>query len=825
MNFLSQIIDYQDFAIYVSLMIIIFGLYCFYGLFINLLSINSQIAKMIKLIKTTTDEIEFKEKYEQINELFLKTTILSHLWYEFSEGLLITNKKIKHTNRTTNYFNTNTLLYGHINFLFYKSIPNILTGFGILGTFVGLILCIAQIEINSIEILLNGASIAFSTSIAGLFISIIFIICEKILFFKFDTKIQTLVECLDARLEWISPVKMAYESFYQNERQSIILEKLSDKLGLGVVDVMENTDNKQLQFLEKINNNIICEFQKFEHSLQNQKDIVDNNNKIMTNMIIDVNNIIMECFQNQKDIIENNGKIIIKDVNNKQLQSLKKINNNITEYFQKFEHGFQNQKDIIENNSKTIIRDVNNKQLESLKKINNNITEKFNQFEHDLQNFQKDIIGNNSKTLVNALDIIIHNFNIQMKKQFKNNFKRLNETIDTTTIINKKSLDPILDTITDIENNLSVIPAHLSKLSINVKDIETYLINMKENNVEPKDFLYPIKNLGNEAKTVLPLISQHIDFMTENIGQNNQTMSDTVSEVIGKISKLTGQHTKQINKTTEQVSSNLETFSTETLSKLSDKLNSILDNIEQGTTTAEDAIKSITTQILNLIDEHSKRVDKTTIQIETNLEKFLTDLSNELNSILKYINQASQTLTDTVEGVTTLDLSNELNSILKYIDQSSQIVTTIVEGITTQLLKLTDEHSKQVDRTTEQIETNLEKLLTKTLLNLNNELNSILKYINQGSQAITDTVEGVTKKILNLTDEHSKQANRTTEQIETSLENVLNKTLKILNGDLVTLSEKFVADYLPLTEKLQKVVSIAERSEEKLDYYLSLEEI
>ena len=39
----------------------------------------------------------------------------------------------------------------------------------------------------------------------------------------------------------------------------------------------------------------------------------------------------------------------------------------------------------------------------------------------------------------------------------------------------------------------------------------------------------------------------------------------------------------------------------------------------------------------------------------------------------------------------------------------------------------------------------------------------------------------------------------------------LTKALEVLGRQLATLSEKFVSDYKPLTEKLSKIVRIAER--------------
>jgi hypothetical protein len=47
--------------------------------------------------------------------------------------------------------------------------------------------------------------------------------------------------------------------------------------------------------------------------------------------------------------------------------------------------------------------------------------------------------------------------------------------------------------------------------------------------------------------------------------------------------------------------------------------------------------------------------------------------------------------------------------------------------------------------------------------------------------------------------------------LDAALSEELKKSLEALGGQLAALSEKFVSDYMPLTERLREVVRIAER--------------
>jgi hypothetical protein len=89
------------------------------------------------------------------------------------------------------YFNQ-TLVQKQINVEFWKSIPGMFVGLGILGTFVGLTLGISDFNfsssdkiLDSIETLIGGIKTAFLTSLHGISLSILFGYSEKVLFNTF----------------------------------------------------------------------------------------------------------------------------------------------------------------------------------------------------------------------------------------------------------------------------------------------------------------------------------------------------------------------------------------------------------------------------------------------------------------------------------------------------------------------------------------------------------------------------------------------------------------------------------------------------------------
>ena len=77
--------------------------------------------------------------------------------------------------------------------------------------------------------------------------------------------------------------------------------------------------------------------------------------------------------------------------------------------------------------------------------------------------------------------------------------------------------------------------------------------------------------------------------------------------------------------------------------------------------------------------------------------------------------------------------------------------------------------------------------------------------------SLSDETKAIVAMIKDTNAEHSKYIAKSTEQIESHMENILNDSLAQFAGMLVALSKKFADDYEPLTEKLKQVVSIADK--------------
>ena len=134
-------------------------------------------------------------------------------------------------------------------------IPGTLTGIGLLGTFLGLIIGISNIgfssvdaALSSVETLLGGIELAFYSSVAGVIFSILFNLINKLLWNATVREMNLFL--LDFHMHIIPASQEQVQSF-QARSVKAILEKL-DRIPKGIVEAAENADDNQQAVIQKI---------------------------------------------------------------------------------------------------------------------------------------------------------------------------------------------------------------------------------------------------------------------------------------------------------------------------------------------------------------------------------------------------------------------------------------------------------------------------------------------------------------------------------------------------------------------------------------------
>ncbi len=144
-----------------------------------------------------------------------RTEILGRIWKEFDESL-VTHKsadgvyRLSNTLDAAHFFNTTSLARGLTENRLLAAIPGFLTAIGVIGTFIGLQMGLSGIDLatddvdalkDGIRSMLNGAAVAFLTSVWGIGLSVLFNFYEKSL----ERLIRSDIRNLQNKLDFLYP--------------------------------------------------------------------------------------------------------------------------------------------------------------------------------------------------------------------------------------------------------------------------------------------------------------------------------------------------------------------------------------------------------------------------------------------------------------------------------------------------------------------------------------------------------------------------------------------------------------------------------------------
>ena len=207
--------------------------------------------------------------------------------------------------------------------------------------------------------------------------------------------------------------------------------------------------------------------------------------------------------------------------------------------------------------------------------------------------FAEKIAESSTDALVKALEKVIGDFNILLNELVSESFKELSsamikltewqenyknhvdETQDkiNTLLDQMKQTVAILDgtsgRILKIDESLENIDSSLDGISVSAEDISKHVENLKLQNEVLKESILAVKQIGEEAKNVVPAITGQINNLTQklettvlNVTEKFESNSSLVTEFVEKstadIKKAVDSHSEKIQNSIETIDRGLE---------------------------------------------------------------------------------------------------------------------------------------------------------------------------------------------------------------------------------------------------------------------------
>ena len=629
---------------------------------------------------------------------------------------------------------------------------NLLPILGVIGTFLGICLGLANFDSTEIESsvpqLLQGLKTAFWTSFIGtswaVFLNIRYSSKDKE-----ENDEEEEVSLLKLQIEELQKLNgNFYNLAEENKKEKDSLYQINKEIldGIKANNIMQE-QLSQIEDLKAIKQELILLNQK-----QDTRDEILN--KVLDNL--------------------NSSKIVLEDIN-----SLKEILNSIVEK--------QNNKDeylnkILDNinSSKTILEDIN-----SFKEILKSILEKQNNKDEQI------------KTILGKFEKLQENSNLQVEKLGK-----IEEyTFSLDDIYNsledlKEKADAQISQLENLEK-LNVLEEIKNNIDSQLEDISVTNTNIFANSSKSLDFISSIHTKVEEYKNIFN------NFMDSSTRKNSELIlafKEFSNYMLEENSKA---FIEALNKTIRDFNINLvETFGSN-FKQLNEAVAKLLDWQEHYKDTIE------------LTTENQKTIFNSFRNIETELDNFnqktkgINTVVSELSLATKEALEQNYKFNDSLEVLAQLDdqvkellpnfmkINSNLNDNLKTFSEETNKITDELKDFTSNLGSSLDKSKNQVNKLLEDTIKSFSTTIEKSEEN-NKE---IVRSTSEKIKTLNDELDKNIKEKINKIDNFLKEQ---VQKTDNALKDNLNDVIKMLGN----ISEKFAEDYEPLANKLREIVQL-----------------
>lgn len=653
----------------ITFLIIFSFFYFYYAKFLDsYTAIESQMTDFENALNNINSTKDLIDRYGDLKDKIKKIPHICDIWNEFCETLLIEKNSakeiisIKNTAQVEVYINKESIIYQQTDMNALETVPGILTGFGLAGTFIAITFALMNFDADpnkmqeSIEHLISGLSVKFYSSLAGIMTAIIYTIIKNILFSGLESKLIK----IQNKLNKILP-KQTVENYLANIDKRIYLQTQLNKRNLELFDdLLKKLDTIQIGTDNKLND-IYKEIEDQTGSLKSFLTDMDFSDAIK--------NAISESISNAKpDLIDAISISLDKldEVKNETFDKLEIMQNQLISTLEELRSNLSNSITNSLNNSlnklNEVIADLKNiKQESSASLVENLVNELKNIFSNMQDNFTEAIVGNSddtignlqkslqeSSTYLSSLKDTFESFMVNMQNQITSSNHQQNEAVKNTI---NETISKVSEVNTSIQTGITMQNTQMSEM-LNVLTQYTAELHSYETGIRSN-----YKELTENIQKALVL--------QENIINKN---SNFVSQLTGASEKINNSAVSLSNASSQV--SNVISISKDTANNLTNSLYTA----NQINTDINNTIKSNITLLKE--NYNSMLVMKNTIEgLSANLAQNMNDFAdksvdfqkNMFNEFAKGASSALGTLKSAIETQTELveELSDNLDRIGK----------------------------------------------------------------------------------------------------------------------------------------------------------------
>lgn len=541
---------------------------------------------------------------------FQAMPVFKPIWQSF-QSILIYRKdnrgdsdQVWATESAGQFFSESNLLDPQVNRKFFLSIPGIVTGTGLLFTFLAILVAlldvrIAETKVVGLEGLIGGLSGKFVSSVAALFSATVFLCLEKALFYRFNLKRQILVSAIDNLIPRLSTTRVMADIQHEIAEQTgafkIFNADLATKLKNSFNESMGPTLERMVLAIEELNQ------------------------------------LIMKAEQNKQDSIAGEIESLLRNLERSIVTALEKMGSDFNTSLSGSTQGQFNKVAEIIGSTGTFLEGLNS-QFASSQEALKSLIELANKSTSELMEQTARSATDSSE----KMESLLLNLTSDLSEKVTKLSEQMIRTIEETSLKSTGTAGELIQEVgnvsaRNVEHLSRLLEKHESELN-RIEDLEGVLEKML------MQFNGAIENHGNITRD-LKQVANHVDSSVESFAaiagkiKETQTSMQTVTNLVTTQIQSLGNANQQQKEVWNNIYEAMKRYE-EVFYKVDNNAKTLLQQVGQNMNVFADTTKKHFDTVVSIADNHmSTAVKKIAGSIEE-LQEQLDELQTVVNDII-----------------------------------------------------------------------------------------------------------------------------------------------------------------------------------------------
>ena len=448
---------------------------------------------------------------------------------------------------------------------------------------------------------------------------------------------------------------------------------------------------------------------------------------------------------------------------------------------------------------KSLTGDGDSTVLTQLQKLRTDFSDKQDSLIRAFDDFAAKMTENNTNALIEALKDVMENFNAKINEQFGDNFKQLNEAvgrINDWQAQYRQQMDELAaefriaaESIDKSRASLEIIAERSGAIVSSAEQLDPILQALQHQIQQLNNHLAAFSALADNARNAFPIIEDRLNQLTGDFSTAVRKSIDDSHTAMQNQREALAVQSQQLETTVESAGNHIQKQTEAVFQRTTERVEQIIERTFQGYRVA--------------LEHQSQQLQATIITTNEGLQDALQNQSQRLQTMVE---NASLRLHEMADGFSTVvreTIDNSHASIQSQREAMNKFSTSVRESIDNSHEDMVRQRDALRDLTSR-----IDGVIQSTSEGLENALAETNRRLENTLQAQSERLSAETKRIFG---ENEHRISEQIQALERALEKALGDSLNSFGGQLISLSEKFVDDYSPLTDKLRQVVQIASR--------------